>query len=261
MREKKFKRCPRCDKKTPIFQDRCEGCGLVFSRLSKATNTAAKKALKKKEYNKVILDKVLPVDVKKWPLFFYALFFGFFGGHYAKVGRYRMFTYMIVSAAMLYIAVFLPTAWFEMQYLFILMWTLVLAGSFSAIIWVVSVFQILFNKFKVPISIDEELVRESLDPELVTDILKQVKTKEKIEETIKEKKPKKEKLSNEKVESLETEKDNKKEKEEELEEASISNKKKKKEKIKVVCASCGAFVKVYKDEKICPKCDEPLNGD
>ena len=48
MREKKFKRCPRCDKKAPIFQDRCEGCGLVFSRLSKATNAAAKKALKKK---------------------------------------------------------------------------------------------------------------------------------------------------------------------------------------------------------------------
>ena len=260
MREKKFKRCPRCDKKTPIFQDRCEGCGLVFSRLSKATNTAAKKALKKKEYNKVILDKVLPVDVKKWPLFFYALFFGFFGGHYAKVGRYRMFTYMIISAAMLYIAVFLPTAWFEMEYLFILMWTLVLAGSFSAIIWVVSVFQILFNKFKVPISIDEELVKESLDPELVTDILKQVKTKEQTKELVKQKKIKKDKSAKDKIEDVK-EKDDNKENEEQLEENLVSNKKKKKEKVKVVCASCGAFVKVYKDEKICPKCDEPLNGD
>ena len=44
-------------------------------------------------------------------------------------------------------------------------------------------------------------------------------------------------------------------------EYSVSNKKKKKERIKVVCASCGAFVKVYEDETICPKCDEPLNGD
>lgn len=298
MREKKFKRCPRCDKKTPIFQDRCEGCGLIFSRLSKATNTAAKKALKNKEYNKVILDKVLPRDVKKWPLFFYALFFGFFGVHYAKVGRYRMFTYMIISAAMLYIAVFLPSTWFDMQYLFILMWTLVLAGSMSAIIWIISIFQILFNKFKVPISIDEELVKESLDPELVTDILKQVKTKDEKDNITKDKKNKKEKsvekeiinkqnvellkcvsCGSNKVKVVENDlckcehcqstmllhKENQEIvliiKDERNKKEPVSNKKKKKEKIKVVCASCGAFVKVYKDETICPKCDEPLNGD
>ena len=49
MKRKEFKRCPRCDKKTPIYQDRCEGCGLIFSRLARASNTAAKKALKKKD--------------------------------------------------------------------------------------------------------------------------------------------------------------------------------------------------------------------
>lgn len=261
MREKKFKRCPRCDKKTPIFQDRCEGCGLIFSRLSKATNTAAKKSLKNKEYNKVILDKVLPKDVKKWPLFFYALFFGFFGVHYAKVGRYRMFTYMVISAAMLYIAVFLPKTWFEMQYLFILMWTLVLAGSLSAIIWVISIFQILFNRFKVPIAIDEELVKESLDPELVTDILKQVKTKDnKTEDKTNNKKSKKENIEENSTEEVKNKTEDKEEVKVE-DKPSASNKRKKKEKIKVVCASCGAVVKVYKDETICPKCDEPLNGD
>lgn len=229
MKRKEFKRCPRCDKKTPIFQDRCENCGLIFSRLSKASNTAAKKAFKKKEYNKVILDKVLPRDLKKWPLFCYALFLGIFGAHYAKVGRYRMFTYFMISIAMLYIASFLPISWLDHEYLFLVMMALILPGSVSAIIWVVSIFQILFNKFKVPIAIDEEYVKESLDQELVEDILKNVKKEEEIK--------------------------NNKELENKIE------KPKKTKKIKVVCASCGMFVKVNEDETICPKCDEPLKED
>ena len=245
MRNKEFKRCPRCDTKNPIFQDRCEGCGLVFSRLSKATNSAAKKAIKNKEYNKVIMDSVLPRDVKKWNLFIHALFFGWFGFHYSKVGRYKMFTYMIISAAMIYIAAFLPMSWFEMDYLFILMWGLVIPGSLSAIFWIISLFQIIFNKFKVPISIDEELVREDLDPKLVEDILTSVKSN---------KKDKEQKFKESKKQTKETETELTEGKQDKTKE------KKKAKKIKVVCSSCGATVKVKEGEDICPKCDEPLNG-
>ena len=53
MKRKEFKKCPRCDTKTPLFEDRCENCGLIFSRLTKATNAAAKKNIRKKEYNKI----------------------------------------------------------------------------------------------------------------------------------------------------------------------------------------------------------------
>lgn len=250
-RQKNFKRCPRCDTKTPIFQDKCDYCGLIFSRLNKATNFAAKKAMKKKEYNKVIMDKVLPSDVNKWNLFVYALFFGWFGFHYAKVGRYKMFTYMIIASAMIYIAALLPMTWFNHEYLFLLMWGLVLPGSVSAIWWIVSLFQILFNRFKVPISIDEELVKESLDPELVDDILKEVKNnkKDKISKNAKKDLVKNENdslLNNEPVDSNN------------ISSKSEKDKKQKVKKIKVVCASCGSIVKVYEDETICPKCDEPL---
>ena len=250
MKKSQFKRCPRCDKKTPIYQDRCERCGLVFSRLAKASNTAAKKALKKKEYNKVIMDKVLPKDVNKWKLFFISLFFGFFGVHYAKVGRYKMFTYGICSAAGLYIAVCLPKDWFNHEYLFMLMWGLVINASMYAIIYVVSVCQILFNKFKVPIAIDEELVIESLDQELVNDILKEVKSPEKANNNANNQtNSKKQKNKN---------KNNVKQVVEEAVEDKTNIKKEKRKKIKVMCASCGAQVKVYNDEMICPKCDEPL---
>lgn len=250
MKQKQFKRCPRCDKKTPIYQDRCEGCGLVFSRLTKATNKAAKKNIKNKEYNKVIMDKVLPKDVDKWKLFFTALFLGFFGAHYAKVGRYRMFTYGIVAASCIYIAVFLPQSWFNHQYLFLLMWALVLPGSVYAIIWIVSIFSIITNKFKVPISIDEELVTDSLNKEIVEDILKVAKAEDKsIPASKVEEKGKK-------VESKKI-----KENEENKQQVEKLKSRKKLKKIIVKCSSCGETVKVYESEKICPKCDEPLKDD
>lgn len=217
MKQKKFKRCPRCDSKVPFFEDRCNTCGLIFSRLKKATNKAAKMHIKSGEYNKIVMDSVLPKDVKKWKLFWLAVFFGFFGVHYAKVGRYKMFTWAIVSAAFIFIAALLPQSWLNHEYLSILMWSLILPASIYAIYNVISIFEILFNRFKVPIAIDENLVVEDLDKNIVNDILNKVK---------KEENTKKEKI--------------------------------KPKKITIVCSSCGRVVKVFDDETICPKCDEPL---
>ena len=216
MKQKKFKKCPRCDHKVPFYEDRCDSCGLIFSRLKKATNTAAKKHIKKHEYNKIVMDCVLPVDVNKWKLFWIAFFFGWFGVHYAKVGRYRMFTWAILSMAGLYIAVLLPQSWFYEEYLVFLMWALILPASVYVMYNVISIIEIAFNKFKVPVAIDENLVINELDKNIVESIIKEVKTEEKQDE------------------------------------------KQKRKKITLVCASCGRVVKVFNDETICPKCDEPL---
>lgn len=246
MKEKKYKRCPRCDKRAYIFQDRCENCGLIYSRLTNASNEAAKKAIKSKEYNKVICSKDLPYDISKWRLFFIALCFGWVGTHFAKIGKYKTFAYMLISTILLYIASFLlPLNLFNHEYLFMLMWALILPAAFSVMIWLVSVFQILLNKFKVPISIDEELVRADLDQEVVKDILKEVKESKPIE------KNNKEQLNNNTSKI-----DNKL-----LSKSSDINDNKTKgklKKIKITCASCGETVKVREDETICPKCDEPL---
>ena len=229
MREKKFKRCPRCDKKNNIYADRCEECGLVFDRLSKVTNRAAKKAISKKEYNKIINYNVLPVDINKWKLFFIALFFGWFGALFVKVGKYKTFVYMLVSLLLIMLVVtsVIPLSWFDHQYLFLFAWGCVLPASIGTIIWVVTTFQILFGKFKVPVAIDETLVKQDLDYNTVKEILNEVKQDRKKQHNDNKENPK-------------------------------SKKKMKAEKIRVVCASCGAFVKVYSDETICPKCDEPL---
>ena len=67
---KEFKRCPRCDTKALIYQDKCNACGLVYSRLVNASNKEAKKAIKAGQKNRVICDKTLPKDVNKWKLLF-----------------------------------------------------------------------------------------------------------------------------------------------------------------------------------------------
>ena len=227
MKKKDYKKCPRCDRKVPLLQDRCQNCGLIFSRLSKVSNTAAKKAIKKGQHNKVIMMTELPRDVSKKKILLFSIFLGMIGIHFAKVGRYKMFAWGLLSTIGLYTASFLPTTWFNHEYLFYLMWALVLPASTYFIFYIISVVQIIFNRFKVPVAIDEEYVKDSLNKDLVNDIIEEVKTSKKEENT-----------SNQNVEKV-----------------------KSKKKIKIVCVSCGCFVKVDEDEKICPKCEEPLYDD
>ncbi len=238
MKEKTYRRCPRCERKNPLYQDKCDECGLVFSRLKKVTNAAAKKAISKKEYNKVLNYNVLPPDVNKWKLFFIALFFGWFGAHYVKIGKYKTFIFMVFSSVLIIVgALVIPASWYDHQYLFLIAWGTVAPAATSTMIWVISTFRILFGRFKVPVAIDETLVKQDLDYNTVTEIMTTIE------------KDRKEKMDQEQKNNL---KDNNLPK---------SNKSLKREKIKVICASCGALVKVDKDETICPKCDEPLKDE
>lgn len=155
---KTHKRCPRCDKKMLITETKCPRCGLIFSRLSKATNAAAKRAFKRHEKDKVIYDKVLPKDVNKWKLLCMCIFLGMFGGHYYYVGRNWRGTIMF-GAVVLGIAVALFPTYFWAYTIWNLIFTIAtLPIAFTFMIWVVDLFRIIFNNFPVPISIDEIFV-------------------------------------------------------------------------------------------------------
>ena len=54
------------------------------------------------------------------------------------------------------------------------MWLLILPGSIGFMMWIVSIFQILFNKFKIPVSIDEEYIVQ--DEEVAKELIEQAKT-------------------------------------------------------------------------------------
>lgn len=90
-----------------------------------------------------------------------------------------MFCFMLVSFVMLVIfsAINLmpdiSSFIFSNKYLGVLMWLLILPGSIGFMMWIVSVFQILFNKFKIPVSIDEEYIVQ--DEEVAKELIKQAK--------------------------------------------------------------------------------------
>ncbi len=235
-RKKNYKRCPRCDRKIPLQEPKCYNCGLIFARLNKATNKAAKKALRRGEKNKVIYDNVLPRDMKKWKLVLITLFLGFVGGHQYYVGKVWRGVYTTVSFIMIVTAAFLPDVWWNDYWLSGVLWLLIMPYSFAFLFWIVSVIQVIANKYRVPISIDEELVlQEDYDSAIVSDVMKTV------DKARKDKKDKGEKVKQEKVVE---------EKQQEI-----------KKKIKVVCKNCGKKVKVEEDEKICPHCEDNLNGE
>ncbi len=225
MVSKKFKRCPRCNKKLASIQPVCDRCGLVFSRLERVSNSAGRDALERGESNKVIFTTTFPPDVNKWQLFWLSLFLGWLGLQFERVGRRKLYIYQIVSTLIFvaYSVLFsLNIITFEtlnQKYIGLLVWAMIFPVCFGLIIWVGSTLQILFGNFKVPVAIDENIVINEYDKQVASEILSEVKNKN---------------IKSSKI---------------------IYNK-----KINVVCKSCGESVKVYNDEHICPKCDESLEG-
>ncbi|MBQ2120131.1 MAG: hypothetical protein II197_04125, partial [Peptococcaceae bacterium] len=62
---KDFKRCPRCNTKTPINLNRCGGCGLNYEKFNSATNAEAKSAFRMGEKSRVLYSKNVPSDINK----------------------------------------------------------------------------------------------------------------------------------------------------------------------------------------------------
>jgi len=227
MKKKLFKRCPRCNKRMPTNQPVCEGCGLIFSRMEKVSNRAGKEALKSGETNRVIFDKKLPKDLNKWKLFLLALFLGWIGLQYERVGRKKLFFYQLISFCLIILfAILLSTnvlssSMFTHKYWGFLCWFMILPASFGLIIWFLSLMQILSNSFKVPVAIDENIVMNDYDRKVASEIITEVKAGQKEKKIINYFKTK---------------------------------------KIRVVCKSCGCTDWVDEDDSICPKCDENLEG-
>ena len=138
--------------------DICPNCELNYQKFNSATNKAAKKAYREGEKEQVLLRMGLPSDVKKWKLLLLAIFLGFTGAHHYYVGRKWMglfyTSFFIVGVANAIISTMLKEApkgdLYEIFTLLVLVW------GFVLILWVVDIAKIVLNKFKVPVSVDEE---------------------------------------------------------------------------------------------------------
>lgn len=150
-------RCPNCygkvDKKTLI----CTKCGFKIKNLEKASNKKAKELKRKGDGDLVIETNMLPTDLSKKNLLLFCGFLGLFGGHYFYVGKFwRGIVNLIVS---IYASVFgifsilkltggKVFAYFE--------YFALLFFGFVFIFTVFDFFNIIFNKFKVPVYIENE---------------------------------------------------------------------------------------------------------
>ncbi len=155
MKFKLNKKCPRCETKSPIAIVVCPNCQLNFQKFDMATNKEAKEAYRAGDRDQVLFRKGCPVDVSKIKLLLMCIFLGFLGGHYYYVGRYKkgifftaFFFVGVINAVVNSVLKVSPTGdlW-QVFTLLVLIWGIVL------FMWIVDIANILFNRFKVPVSL------------------------------------------------------------------------------------------------------------
>ena len=143
-----FKRCPRCDNKCLLNATKCDECGLIFSRLEFATNTAAKNMIKKGDRSYILYTSDLPKDLSYTKLLIYTLILGVFGAHYYYTGKY--IKGILMSAMMAYAIVCLIFNSYLVEYLSILY----LPIGIGVLAWIISCVYVICKKFKVPVFIE-----------------------------------------------------------------------------------------------------------
>ena len=143
-----FKRCPRCDNKCLLNATKCDECGLIFSRLEFATNTAAKNMIKKGDRSYILYTSDLPKDLSYTKLLICTLILGLFGAHYYYTGKY--IKGILMSAMMAYDIVCLIFNSYLVEYLSILY----LPIGIGVLAWIISCVYVICKKFKVPVFIE-----------------------------------------------------------------------------------------------------------
>ena len=145
------KKCPRCGEKNLEQSLKCVDCGLVFERLSWATNKAAKKIAKKGKKEKVVYVTKVPSDLKKWKLILYVIFTGFMGGHYFYVGRYSKAAIFLLLGT-IFIVGFTLSSMSLLQGGLVYFFGLITGGL--GIAWLMDILNVCIGKFKIPVYID-----------------------------------------------------------------------------------------------------------
>ena len=156
MKIKTYKHCPRCNTKLPFNLQVCPNCALNFNKFNAATNRAAKQALKDGEKQQILLRTGVPTDVNKIKLLLITIFLGFTGAHYYYVGRkgFGIFFSVFFTVGRINAIIttsvqsLLKTEFYQVFTMLVLIWGVVLLW------WLFDVFRVVFNKFKIPVSVE-----------------------------------------------------------------------------------------------------------
>lgn len=149
------KRCPRCNLKMQKEVMTCPKCRLNYLKFDLATNVEGKNALKLGETDRVVYRSGCPSDIVRWKLLLLTIFLGFIGVHNYYVGRTKrgvFFTIFciigIVNAIITGILRVEPSGelW-EIFTFLVLIWGIVI------FLWIIDIFKVALNKFKIPVSL------------------------------------------------------------------------------------------------------------
>ena len=141
--------CPKCGNKIPQDSATCSYCKLRVDSIITASNEEAKRAIKFKQKDRVLMSTYIPKDVSKTKLLLLCIFLGWTGAHCFYVGRMVKASIMLVSMILSIVFVCIPETWILHAYL-----SGVVAGIFGFICvfnWWFDILLICFNKFKIPV--------------------------------------------------------------------------------------------------------------
>lgn len=154
MKLKFKKRCPRCDTKLEEEIVICPKCKLNFQKFDMATNYEAKLAYSESDNDRVLLRRGCPSDVKKWKLLLLTIFLGYTGAHNYYVGRNKrgifftvFFIIGIINAIFTIKNITLNSDLGQIFYFLVLFWGIVI------FMWIIDIIHIIFNRFKIPVSL------------------------------------------------------------------------------------------------------------
>ena len=151
---KDFKRCPRCNFKTPNDMGRCGNCGLNFIKFNDATNAEAKSAFRMGEKDRVLHSRQSPSDINKWEFFLSCLLGGWFGLQYFKLGKIWRGLFQVLGCIFAFIySYFAVIENIRTGYIGNLVLVFGVVWVASIIIWISDSVSIIFNRFKYPVSL------------------------------------------------------------------------------------------------------------
>lgn len=151
---KDYKRCPRCNFKTPSNMTKCGKCGLNYDKFQNATNAEAKSAFRMGEKERVLHTRHVPSDVSKFNILIQCILGGWIGLHYFTLGKKWRGLFQVAGVLLMFVYVYFAghlgiRSGFVGN--FILLCGIIWLSSF--IIWLVDSVFIIFNKFKYPVSL------------------------------------------------------------------------------------------------------------
>ncbi len=159
MRSSPYKKCPRCNEKCFINEKACHECGLIFERLNYTSNKTAKKLILRGNFKDTIKTKNWPYDVSKIKALILCGFLGLTGAHNFYLGRFLKAGLMLFGLLFSVVMVLLTEYIYGTGTWYILLSIVIIPGCASLIFWFTDFIAILFERYKIPVAINEDLYK------------------------------------------------------------------------------------------------------